>query len=437
MALTERLEALDRMHQAPAPSSRRRSRVQGNADRALAQEEQQTTSVARINRGEIETSGNWRNFPTASQPDLVLANQKDALYRRELRQSLSSAAEATLGPFTLVAIQPELKLLADLFYLGLTTVRGQQTLGEEFVDIFQVAPIDEGGVAFDGGPRLAPPALWRRALVVLLAAVAPYISKRVQSGGWKPLQALFQPAQSARERAASLRRQMLARQQRAAISNIGALRFEGDESLAEKPSYFFLIMSVLKNWGPWLLGWSSLVYRWHLVLFYFKGEYYDVSKRLAGLRYAFTREPQQSRPSYSILGWFLLTQLLVESAPALRHASQNLRGAWASLVGHAPDKATTIQVDSSGDFAEQRVELVASLADDDNGVVFRDDRHARGLEDIKCGICLSAVVNAACPPCGHLFCFEHIMEAIAVKPECPLCRMQSKHCNVQCVYFQL
>jgi peroxin-10 len=412
-ALSERLEALEQQHAAPARRAARRA-----APRAAPRAGGAAGGVAGVKAG-------WRNFPGASQPDLVLGAQKDAYYRREVRQAAAQAAEAVLGPFALVAVQPELKLLAELAYFGLTTLRGRQTLGEEYVDIFPVASVEAGP-----SDRLAPPSLRRRVVLLLLAVVAPYLAKRL-TVGWKPLLALLRGPQTARDRAASLRRQMLTRQQLQQRGSSSSSSIVIDP-LAEEASYFALSWLALKKATPWLLGWSALVYRWHLVLFYFKGDFYDVSKRVAGVRYAFTREPQQARPSYSILGWFLLTQLVVESAASIKQAVQAARAAWEERGARASDEALPSPPDAD------LLPIVPALPDDDNSLaVIRDDRHARGLEDVKCGICLSAVNHAACPPCGHLFCFEHVMEAVAVKAECPLCRLACKHSDVQCVYMQL
>jgi peroxin-10 len=429
-ALSERLESLEQQHAAPARRGARRAapRAGGAAAGSAAAGGAAAGGAAARGAAAGGAAVGWRNFPAASQADLVLGAQKDAYYRREVRQATAQAAEAVLGPFALVAVQPELKLLAELAYVGLTTLRGRQTLGEEYVDIFPVARVESGP-----SDHLAPPSLRRRLLLVVLAVVAPYLSKRL-TVGWKPLLALIRGPQTARDRAASLRRQMLARQQQqqrsmSTSSSSSALMID---PLAEEASYFALAWNALKKATPWVLGWSALVYRWHLVLFYFKGEFYDVSKRVAGVRYAFTREPQQARPSYSILGWFLLTQLVVESASSVKQAFQAARAAWQERGARAADEALSAAPDT--DLAP----IVPALPDDDNSLtVIRDDRHARGLEDIKCGICLSAVNHAACPPCGHLFCFEHVMEAVAVKPECPLCRMACQHRDVQCVYMQL
>jgi len=56
---------------------------------------------------------------------------------------------------------------------------------------------------------------------------------------------------------------------------------------------------------------------------------------------------------------------------------------------------------------------------------------------IMCGICLCPASSPSCPPCGHMFCYQHIVEAVVVKNECPLCRQAALPNTVIRVYSTL
>ncbi|KAI5437639.1 hypothetical protein KIW84_023668 [Lathyrus oleraceus] len=63
---------------------------------------------------------------------------------------------------------------------------------------------------------------------------------------------------------------------------------------------------------------GMLVLRANLILFYFEGLYYHISKRASAIRYVFIGKASNQRSRYQILGVFLLIQLCVIAAEALR-----------------------------------------------------------------------------------------------------------------------
>jgi len=384
-----------------------------------------------------------RDLPAADQPSIVLAAQKDAHYRKEMRESFLQAADAVLGPHMSVAALPEIKLLAELAYFGLTTLRGRQTPGEEYCDVFLVKKSQGGGMAL--------PPFSSRLILLITAVLLPYVGKRIEGGGWKSLLSLFQKPLSARERAEAFRKQMLLRQQRPAQQQEGgggmSIAVDGEER--SETSYLSLLWEK-RAWFSWLLGWSSYIYRVHLAVFYLRGEYMDWSKRAAGLQYSLTRAPPAERASYRVLGWLLIVQLLVESYGPIRGALHSVGKAWGIVykpaTSSSADAAGEVQGDSGEDLglagSSVAVPCLASgdLDDEEAGYgtfIRGEDRHAKGLEHANCGICLSPVENGAAPPCGHLFCYQHILEAVAVRKECPLCRHECEPSDVCCVYYSL
>ena len=68
----------------------------------------------------------------------------------------------------------------------------------------------------------------------------------------------------------------------------------------------------------------QLVLRANLMLFYFEGLYYHISKRASAIRYVFIGKASNQRSRYQILGVFLLIQLCVIAAEALRRWNKGI-----------------------------------------------------------------------------------------------------------------
>mmetsp|Transcript_8443 Transcript_8443/g.16812 ORF Transcript_8443/g.16812 Transcript_8443/m.16812 type:complete len:423 (+) Transcript_8443:85-1353(+) len=412
--------------------------VQVSTTRISAQDQQRRSTNA---ADALVSSAPWPpSFQQAGQPDMVLAVQKDAYYRQKVREQFLSGFDVLLEPYQSVVVMPEVKLLAELTYFMLTTGQDKQTLGEEYVDIIPVVR-DKLRNSWDLPRKLQKLAL------LFFGVIAPYMVQRIESGGWKSLAVLFQKPMTAAERAAEMRRKMLERaRQQTPAANAGSNGQNGSSQIdidAPKPNLRQRLVDFYtanRDRILWLLSWSEFLYKVHLAIFYLRGTFYELPKRLAGFQYVFSRVPKSDRPSYRILGWFILAQLAIEAAPAVRHSFQTLLFSW-GVLAKRPNESGEGDANS-----KDRDEIVPSLPTADSAsqdledldlVVLRDKKHERGMEHIKCGICLSPVENGACPPCGHMYCYEHIVEAVAVKSECPLCRQACTPSDIMCVYFTL
>ncbi|KAI5384506.1 hypothetical protein KIW84_071489 [Lathyrus oleraceus] len=69
---------------------------------------------------------------------------------------------------------------------------------------------------------------------------------------------------------------------------------------------------------------GCVVLRANLMLFYFEGLYYHISKRASATRYVFIGKASNQRSRYQILGVLLLIQLCVIAAEALRRWNKGL-----------------------------------------------------------------------------------------------------------------
>ncbi|KAL5185376.1 Peroxisome biogenesis factor 10 [Glycine soja] len=120
--------------------------------------------------GPSTSSTEPRRFPLAAQPEIMRAAEKDDQYASFVYEACRDAFRHLFGTRVAVAYQNETKLLGQMLYYVLTTGSGQQTLGEEYCDITQVA-----------GPYGLPPTPARRALFIVYQTAIPYIAERISS----------------------------------------------------------------------------------------------------------------------------------------------------------------------------------------------------------------------------------------------------------------
>ncbi|KAK3197103.1 hypothetical protein GRF29_1536g615105 [Pseudopithomyces chartarum] len=360
-------------------------------------------------------------YPFAASPDVIRSHQKDAYFSGVLLEQLSTLLRKVKGARYAHTYTSETRVFGELLYLGLTTLIGNRTLGEEYCDIVQV-----------DGETGRLPALGRRAGYILSCILGPYVLGRILPAFRKRIRAKLEANLKwhARQRARA--------QHRAKES--GSNKPISTPLAARIQNYILQNLDTITSPSP--------VYAISLATFYFAGSYYHLSKRIWNLRYIFTRQVQESdqRMGYEVLGVLLILQMAVQAylhlqntmSPSPNNTQPSFGvgigtsalvggGAEVSLDPNAYSANNALLFDASTSTTTPPTELQkwtnTPTAEKPRYELNDDETMAWiGENNRKCTLCLEGMKDPSVTTCGHVFCWTCISDWAREKPECPLCR---------------
>jgi peroxin-10 len=345
------------------------------------------------------------NYPFAAAPDIIRSHQKDVYFEGILLNHLSTLLRRFYGVRFLHTYTNEARTFSELLYLSLTTLIGNRTLGEEYCDIIQIE---------DDTLRL--PSIGRRAGYIVTAILLPYSLNKILP--------------SFRSRIRTKLESNLARLSRIRQKDSWVYKFQ---------DYILEHLATITSPSP--------VHALTLTIFYFSGAYYQLSKRVFGLRYIFTKKigESEARVGYEVLGVLLVLQLAVQSWMHVHTTLSNASIANQNeIIGGTAmiDGGVEVSLNPNSYSSNQELLLdnpiapsTAGIAKRTNTTVLPGPRYdLRDNEDVvgyikgqnrKCTLCLEGLKDPSATPCGHIFCWECIRDWVMEKPECPLCRREA------------
>ncbi|KIJ21440.1 hypothetical protein PAXINDRAFT_63874 [Paxillus involutus ATCC 200175] len=165
----------------------------------------------------------------------------------------------------------------------------------------------------------------------------------------------------------------------------------------------------------------------NLAAFYLRGTYYDLPKRILGIRHISPtpENPHVRPPSYSLLGILILIRVLHRLVSYLRSRSQ--AASEKSFGKRSIDETHEMFID------DRLVSTMLESVDPESTPAKPAEEDVNTILDVSsipasvragrtCTLCLEERTDSCATECGHLFCWSCVVGWGREKAECPLCR---------------
>ncbi|KIK70380.1 hypothetical protein GYMLUDRAFT_148619 [Collybiopsis luxurians FD-317 M1] len=167
----------------------------------------------------------------------------------------------------------------------------------------------------------------------------------------------------------------------------------------------------------------------NLAVFYIRGVYYNLWKRLLGIRHisSLPENPHIRPPSYSLLGILIAVRLVYRLVVYIR--SQRAE----SMLELKGKRAAQVDSDRETYLDDRPVSQMLDIVDPESEPAKPAEEDERTMLDVAslppairasrvCTLCLEERTDTCSTECGHLFCWSCIVGWGREKAECPLCR---------------
>ncbi|KAJ3877529.1 Pex12 amino terminal region-domain-containing protein [Lentinula edodes] len=167
----------------------------------------------------------------------------------------------------------------------------------------------------------------------------------------------------------------------------------------------------------------------NIAVFYIRGVYYDVFRRILGVRHisSLPENPHIRPPSYSLLGVLIAVRLIYRLIMFARSKSSS------ALLEEKGKRVVQVSSDRETYLDDRPVSQMLDVVDPESEPAKPAEEDARTMLDVAslppavrasrtCTLCLEERTDTCSTECGHLFCWSCIIGWGREKAECPLCR---------------
>lgn len=315
-----------------------------------------------------ETRKENKRFEYADAASIIQSYQKDKQVENILIEKFTTLLQNLKGQYFVNLYPNQISTLAKFIYLFFTVFQNERTLGQEYGQLMYVDKLGEH--LSKRGQRLA---------YILSVCFGPYILNKIAKVFHK----------------------------------------ENTDDSADDVKRFSLKDVI------------DLGTNLHLIVFYLKGEYSDIWKRLFGVKDVITHRidnnertfRENNSKMYKLLGYILLLRTITQTFPLIK--SRLSLFAFRDRNKHESRHDTVSDTLRIITKIPKKSQIAHISLEDPTVLPFIPS------ESRQCTLCLSPMMDPSCAPCGHMYCWDCLQNWTNERPECPLCRQKCRPQQIQ------